>query len=134
MDLTAQMHELMPFTEMIGATALVATPEEVRLRLEWAPGRCTGGGLLHGGAILALADTAGGWCAFLNLPEGGTGTATTSSSTNFVRPITSGGVEAVARVLHAGRSAIVVVSDLLDDRGKLAARVTQSQAVLRGRE
>jgi 1,4-dihydroxy-2-naphthoyl-CoA hydrolase len=130
MDLTEQMYAAMPFTKVLGATAVAADRDEVRLRLEWTPGRCTSGGLLHGGATLALADAAGGWAGFLNLPEGASGTATTSSSTHFLRPVTAGAVEASARVLHAGRTAIVVVVDVTDDRGRLTARVTQSQAVL----
>ncbi|WP_246393871.1 PaaI family thioesterase [Pseudonocardia pini] len=132
MDLTDEMYAAMPFTRVLGAQAVAATPEEVRVRLAWTPERCTSGGLLHGGATLALADAAGGWCGFLNLPEGARGTATTSSSANFLRPVTGGAVEAVARVLNAGRSAIVVVVDVLDERGRLTARVTQSQAVLGG--
>ena len=129
MDLTEQMYAAMPFTRELGATALAADREEVRLRLEWTPERCTAGGLLHGGATLGLADAAGGWCGFLNLPEGATGTATTSSSAHFLRPVAGGGIEAVARVLNAGRTVIVVVVDVHDDRGRLTARVMQSQAI-----
>jgi 1,4-dihydroxy-2-naphthoyl-CoA hydrolase len=130
-ELTAQMHAVMPFTALIGATALRAGPEEVALRLEWGPGRCTSGGLLHGGVLMALADSAGGWCAFLGLPEGATGTATTSSNTHFLRPVTGGHVEAVARPLHVGRTVIVLDTEVRDAAGRIAARVTQSQAVLR---
>ena len=57
-----------------------ATPDEVIGRMAWAPERCTAGGVLHGGALMGLADSLGGVCAFLNLPEG-SGTATISSST-----------------------------------------------------
>ena len=87
-DLTAQMHAAMPFTAVLGATALKVGPDEVVLRLDWDATRCTSGGLLHGGALMALADAAGGWCAFLNLPDGATGTATVTSATNFLRPVT----------------------------------------------
>jgi 1,4-dihydroxy-2-naphthoyl-CoA hydrolase len=130
-ELTAQMHAVMPFTALIGATALRAGPEEVALRLEWGAGRCTSGGLLHGGALMALADSAGGWCALLALPEGATGTATTSSDTHFLRRVTGGHVEAVARPLHVGRTVIVLDTEVRDAAGRLAASVTQSQAVLR---
>ena len=130
-DPTALMHRLMPFTALLGATALRAEPHEVALRLDWDESRCTTAGLLHGGALMALADAAGGWCAFLNLPDGATGTATVTSATNFLRPVTSGHVEAVARVLHGGRSTIIVDTEVRDAAGKLAARVTQTQAVLR---
>jgi 1,4-dihydroxy-2-naphthoyl-CoA hydrolase len=130
-DLTTQLHSAMPFTVVLGATALRVGPDEVVLRLGWDATRCTSGGLLHGGALMALADAAGGWCAFLNLPDGATGTATVTSSTNFLRPVTGGHVEAVARPLNIGRTVIVLDIELRDAEGRLAARVTQTQAVLR---
>jgi 1,4-dihydroxy-2-naphthoyl-CoA hydrolase len=130
-DLTTQMHRAMPFTAVLGATALRAGPDGVALRLDWHVSRCTSGGLLHGGALMALADAAGGWCAFLNLPDGAAGTATVTSATNFLRPVTSGHVDAVASVLHAGRSTLVMDTEMRDAAGKRVARVTQTQAVLR---
>jgi 1,4-dihydroxy-2-naphthoyl-CoA hydrolase len=130
-ELTAQMHAAMPFTALLGATALRADRDEVVLRLGWDASRCTSDGLMHGGALMALADSAGGWCGFLNLPDGATGTATTSSTTHFLRPVTSGRVDAVARPLSVGRTVIVLDTELRDAAGKLAARVTQMQAVLR---
>ena len=131
-DLTATMHDLMPFTALIGAEAVSAGPDEVRLRLAWDPSRCTAGGLMHGGALMALADSAGGWCASLNLPDGATGTATVESKTNFLRGVTSGAIEAVSTVLHAGRTFIVVDTVVRDtERDRLVGRVTQTQAVLR---
>ena len=130
-ELTAQMHALMPFTALLGATAVQVSPEEVMLRLEWDATRCTTGGVMHGGALMALADAAGGWCAFLNLPDGATRTATTSSTTYFLRPVTQRHVYAVAQPLNVGRTMIVVDTELRDAAGKLAARVSQLQAVLR---
>ncbi|GAA1293602.1 PaaI family thioesterase [Pseudonocardia aurantiaca] len=130
-ELTAQMHAAMPFMALLGATAVQAGPDEVVLFLGWDATRCTTGGLMHGGALMALADAAGGWCAMLNLPDGATGTATTSSNTQFLRPVTAGHVEAVARPLKVGRTVIVLDTDLRDAAGTLAARVTQTQAVLR---
>lgn len=130
-DLTAQLHAAMPFTAVLGATALAVGPHEVVLRLDWDATRCTTGGLLHGGALMALADAAGGLCAFLNLPAGATGTATVTSATNFLRPVTGGHVEATARPLTAGRTVVVADTELRDAQGRLAARVTQTQAVLR---
>jgi 1,4-dihydroxy-2-naphthoyl-CoA hydrolase len=131
-ELTAQLHAAMPFTAVLGATALKVGPDEVVLRLDWDATRCTTAGLLHGGALMALADSAGGWCAFLNLPDGATGTATVTSATNFLRPVTGGHVEATARPLNIGRTVIVADTELRDAEGRLAARVTQTQAVLRG--
>jgi uncharacterized protein (TIGR00369 family) len=122
-----QLSELVPFEAFLGIELLEATPELVRARLAWAPERCTVGGILHGGALMGLADDCGGVCAFLNLPEGGTGTATIESKTNFLRGVREGNVTATTRPLHKGRSMIVVETELTRDDGKLAGKVTQTQ-------
>ena len=122
--------EIMPFTRTLGITCERWEPGEVRARLAWAAGLCTAGGALHGGAIMALADSAGGACAYLNLPDGAQGTTTVESKTNFLRGVRGGHVEAVARPLHKGRTLIVVETEVTDDRGRLVAKVTQSQLVL----
>ncbi len=119
----------MPFADTIGVEIDAVAAEEVRGGLAWAPERCTAGGVLHGGALIALADGLGGLCAYLNLPAGA-GTATIESKTNFFRPVREGRVTAVSRPLHVGRSVIVVETDLRDDAGRHVARVTQTQAVL----
>lgn len=119
----------MPFAAGLGIALDVAAPDEVRGRMAWAPERCTAGGVLHGGALMALADSLGGVCAFLNLPEGA-GTATISSATNMLRAVRGGEVLGLARPLHVGRSVIVVQTELRDDEDRLVAQVTQSQAVL----
>jgi uncharacterized protein (TIGR00369 family) len=121
----------MPFTAALGVTLDAARAGEVRGRLAWAPERCTTAGTMHGGALMALADSLGGLCAFLNLPPGA-GTATVSSSTVFTRAVREGEVIAVARPLHVGRSTIVVQTDLADQAGRRVAQVTQVQAVLGG--
>jgi uncharacterized protein (TIGR00369 family) len=128
---TAALHAAMPFTALLGATAVEVAPKEVRLGLDWDPNRCTVGGLLHGGALMGLADAAGGLCAFLNLPEGATGTATISSATNFLRGVRGGHVATVSRPLQVGRTVIVVETEVRDADGRIAAKVTQTQAVLR---
>ena len=103
----------------------------MRGTLAWAEERCTAGGILHGGALMGFADTLGGVCAFLNLPQGeGATTATVESKTNFFRAVREGTVTGVARPLHVGRSFIVVQTDLSDDEGRRVAQVTQTQAVL----
>ena len=129
-ELTKFMHETMPFTAVLGAEATKAEPDEVRAHLGWDPARCTAGGLMHGGVLMALADSVGAWCAFLHLPEGAN-TTTVESKTNFLRGVRGGKVEAIARPLHAGRTIIVIDTELRDDGGKLVARVTQTQAVLK---
>jgi uncharacterized protein (TIGR00369 family) len=82
---------------------------------------------MHGGAIMALADTCGAVCAYLNLPDGAVGTATIESKTNFLRALQSGAAIATTRPLHKGRTLIVVETEVARDDGKLAAKVTQTQ-------
>jgi 1,4-dihydroxy-2-naphthoyl-CoA hydrolase len=122
----------MPFAGLLGLEVVSASPEEVRARLDWDESRCTAGGILHGGALMGLADSSGGLCAFLNLPDGASGTATIESKSNFFRPVSDRYVEATSRVLHQGRSTIVVETELRDADGRLAAKITQTQAVLGG--
>ena len=122
------LNELVPFAAALGIELLEATPELVVSRLEWTPERCTTGGVMHGGALMALADNGGGVCAFLNLPEGAIGTATIESKTNFLRAVREGAVTASSRPLHAGRTMVVVETELVRDDGKLTAKVTQTQA------
>jgi uncharacterized protein (TIGR00369 family) len=129
-ELTAQVAAASPFTAFLGIEMMSASPHEVRARLAWSEDRCTAGGVLHGGALMGLADNVGGFCAFLNLPEGSVGTATIESKTNFFAPVRDGYVHAVSRPLHTGRRTVVVDTELYDDAGKLVARVTQTQAVL----
>ena len=122
----------MPFSLAIGAEIETATADEVTGRLAWSAERCTIGGALHGGALMALADSLGAICAFLNLPDGATGTSTIESKTNFFRGVREGHVAATSRPLHVGRTTIVVQTDLVDGTsGKAVAQVTQTQAVLR---
>lgn len=119
----------MPYAAHLGITLDSATPEEVVGHLEWTEDLCTAAGLLHGGALMSLADTAGAVCAFLCLPEGAN-TATTSSTSHLVRAVRDGSVTATARPLHRGRSNIVVQTQLTDAQGRLVAQTTQTQAVL----
>jgi 1,4-dihydroxy-2-naphthoyl-CoA hydrolase len=117
----------MPFAERLGLRVETATKEEVRGSLEWAEELCTAGGVLHGGALMAAADSVGALCAFLNLPEGAT-TATIESKTNFFRAVRGGTVSLIATPLHVGRTSIVVQTDVWDN-GKRVALVIQTQAV-----
>ncbi|MET9211195.1 MULTISPECIES: PaaI family thioesterase [unclassified Nocardia] len=127
---TTLFHASMPFTERLGVEVLEHGPEVVRSRLAWDESLCTLGGALHGGVLMSLADATGAVCAFLNLPEGKQGTTTVESKTNFVRAVRSGYAVATARPLHAGRSFIVVETEIHDDAGKLVGKTTQTQAVL----
>ena len=124
-----ELMALVPFSATLGMELVSATPEEVVGRLAWRPELCTTGGALHGGALMALADNLGGVCAYLNLPRGA-GTATISSSTNFMRAVREGHVTGTTRPLRVGRTVIVVQSDLRDDAGQLVVQTTQAQAVI----
>jgi 1,4-dihydroxy-2-naphthoyl-CoA hydrolase len=122
--------QVAPLAGLLGIELTRSDPEEVRGGMDWAPERCTANGVLHGGALMAFADTLGGVCAFLNLPDGATTTATVESKTNFFRAVREGRVEAVTKPLHIGRSFIVVQTDVLDGEQRRVAQVTQTQAVL----
>ena len=119
-----------PLCATLGITADVARPDAVVLRLDWAPNLCTGNDVLHGGMVMALADSAGGVCAFLNLPEGAGGTATIESKTNFLAATRSGTIKAHCHPLHIGKRVIVLETEVRGDDGKLAAKVLQTQAIL----
>ncbi len=123
---------LMPFAATCGIHISSATPSEVRGELAWAAERCTAGGVMHGGALMTLADTVGAACAVLNLPAGAS-TATIESKTNFLRGLKGGNAHAVATPIHVGRTTIVVQTDIRDDEGQRVALVTQTQAVIAGR-
>ncbi len=123
----------MPFCATLGVRADKYTAQEVELSLDWAPEVCTTNGILHGGVIMALADSAGGACALLNLPKDASGTSTIESKTNFVGAVRSGTVTAIATPLHVGGTTIVVETSVRDASGRLVAKVTQSQIVLRPR-
>jgi uncharacterized protein (TIGR00369 family) len=131
-SLTAQVCAAMPLCATLGVTASEFAGARVVLHLDWAAELCTSGDLLHGGAIMALADAAGGGCAFLNLPDGAVGTSTIESKTNFFRGVKAGTVTASATPLHVGSTTIVIETEVTND-DRLVAKVTQTQAVLRPR-
>lgn len=130
-DLTRLAHQSMTFAAQIGLEILSGSPSEVVGRAVWGPDRLTAGGALHGGYLMALADSMGGMCAFLNLPQGA-GTSTIESKTNFFRGVTEGEVTITSAPVHVGRTTIVVQTDIARGDGKLVSRTIQTQAVLGG--
>src|SRR3954454_7133610 len=118
---------LMPFAGHLGLVLDEADAGRVIIRLDWAPHLCTTGGILHGGVLMSLADSAGALVTFLGLPEGAT-TATASSSTQLMRPVTGGTVRAVAVPLHRGRTTVTAQTSVFDDAERLVAQTTQVQA------
>ncbi len=124
------VRKLIPFADVLGIDVDSATKDEVRARMSHRPELCTTANVMHGGAIMAFADTIGAVCASLNLPEGAM-TTTIESKTNFFRAVTAGEVVGITTPLHVGRRTIVVQTKVeRADDGKAVALVTQTQAVL----
>jgi 1,4-dihydroxy-2-naphthoyl-CoA hydrolase len=130
-EATTLIRTAMPFCATLGMRATAADPGEVRVEIDWAPGLCTTGDVLHGGVVMALADSAGATCAYLNLPDGAAGTTTIESKSNFLGAVRAGTATAAATPLHVGGATIVVETVVSDDRGRPVAKVTQTQMVLR---
>ena len=125
--------EILPFARLMGVETLEARPQRIRLRLFVRGDLCTTGSILHGGAIMALADTAGALGASLNLPEGAR-TTTLESKTNFVGSARAGtAVMVEATPLHLGRRTSVWQTRVEDEAGRLVAMVTQTQLTLEPR-
>src|SRR6516162_10196277 len=122
------MVAMMPFAQHLGLTVEEAGPDKVIARLAWAPHLCTSGGVMHGGVLMSLADTAGALVTFLGLPEGAT-TATITSTSQLFRPVSRGTVRAVAIPLHRGRTTVTAQTSLYDAEQRLVAQTTQIQAV-----
>lgn len=125
--------DLLPFALTVGIEPVTIELDEVVLRLDWDAPLCTTGGILHGGALMTLADCAGALSAFLNLPEDGTGTLTVESKSNFFRPVRSGYVLATARPVHRGRTLTIVETEIRDGGGELVAKTSQTQMTTRAR-
>jgi uncharacterized protein (TIGR00369 family) len=119
---------LMPFAGQLDLILEEAGPDRVIARLDWAPHLCTSGGIMHGGVLMSLADTAGALVTFLGLPEGAT-TATITSTSQLFRPVLRGTVRAVSVPLHRGRTTVTAQTSLHDSEQRLVAQTTQIQAV-----
>jgi 1,4-dihydroxy-2-naphthoyl-CoA hydrolase len=127
---TQQLHGLIPLAATLDIRLAEATPGRVVCELDHRPELCTAGGILHGGALMTLADTGGAVCAFLNLPDGAAGTTTVESKTNLLAAARDGVVTATSTPLHAGRRFVVIETELRAGE-RLVAKTTQTQAVLR---
>jgi len=121
-----------PLARLLGIEVVEARADRVLARLTVREEVCTSGGILHGGAFMALADTAGAIGASLNLRPGD-GTTTIESKTNFLGSAPIGAVvTAEALPVHVGRRSSVWQTRITNDAGKLLALVTQTQLVLHG--
>lgn len=121
--------QLIPLAATLGVDLAEAGPGKVVGTLRWREDLCTTMGVLHGGTLMAFADTLGAVCASLNLPEGAI-TTTIESKTNFFRAVTGGTVTGTSTPLHVGRRTIVVQTEIAREDGKPVALVTQTQAVI----
>ena len=118
------------FSRLLGLEVTEATPDRVRAELVVRPELCTRPEILHGGALMALADNLGTLACVLNLPEGQR-TTTLESKTNFFASIPIGQTAyAETTALHKGRRTLVWQTRITRDDGKLAALVTQTQMVI----
>jgi uncharacterized protein (TIGR00369 family) len=126
---TARLRSLMPFAELLDIRVATAGSQGVVLELDWRPELCTADGVLHGGALMALADSASATCAFLNLPDGAAGTTTVESKINLLAPARAGVVSAHSTPLRVGRRFIVLETEV-SASGRLIAKTMQTQAVL----
>lgn len=128
--LEAMQQRLQPlFPGLMGITFTEIGEERVVATLQVRPDLCTAGGILHGGAQMAFADTLGAVGTFVNLPDG-KGTTTVDSSTKFIGAAKVGSTvtgESVA--LHRGRTTMVWQTMIRREDGKLCAVVTQTQLV-----
>ena len=120
----------LPFSDLMGLKILEVTREKVTAELPVRAELCTRPAMLHGGAVMAFADTLGAIATVANLPEG-VGTTTIESKTNFFAAILEGDTaKAECTPLHRGRTTMVWQTRITRGDGKLAAIVTQTQLVL----
>jgi uncharacterized protein (TIGR00369 family) len=118
------------FPGLMGMQLTEVTPERIVASMEVRPDLCTVGETLHGGALMAFADTLGGIATFVNL-EGGARTTTIESKTNFLRAIPVGTrVIGECTPLHRGKTTMVWQTLVKSENGKLCAVVIQTQMVL----
>jgi 1,4-dihydroxy-2-naphthoyl-CoA hydrolase len=118
------------FPEKLGMRFTHAGKDELRAEIEVTRDLCTLPGRMHGGALMAFADTLGAYGTVLNLPAGHT-TTTIESKTNFFSAGIEGGkVIATTTPVHRGRSTMVWQTRIERDDGKLVALITQTQMVL----
>lgn len=131
MDILSVLQEKMPpFSKLLGITFLSATPERVTAEMKVSEDLCTTPRVLHGGAIMAFADTLGACATVLNLPQGA-GTTTIESKTNFLAPAPVGTkVTGECEAVHRGKRTMVWQTRITAESGRLVAIVTQTQMVL----
>jgi 1,4-dihydroxy-2-naphthoyl-CoA hydrolase len=131
MDYLATLQSIkLPFADVLGIQYIEATPDRVKAQLTVRDELCTIPAILHGGAIMAFADTLGAAATFINLPSGAS-TTTIESKTNFFAPApVNTTVTGECTPLHKGKRTMVWQTRITGESGKLLAVVTQTQMVL----
>ena len=132
MATTASIQEVLNplFPGLMGIQLMEVTPERVVASMEVRPDLCTTGKVLHGGAIMAFADTLGAVGTIANLQKD-TRTTTIESKTNFLRAAPEGTrITGECTAFHRGKTTMVWQTQIKTDTGKLCAVVTQTQLVL----
>ena len=121
----------LPYARLLGIEIVEASKEGISGRMKVRAEMCTGGSILHGGAIMSFADTLGAFGAMHVLPEGATGTTTLESKTNFLGSAKEGEtVLARCTPVHVGRRTSVWQTKITTEAGRNVALVTQTQMVL----
>lgn len=130
-DLLATLNRSpLPFAQLLGIRLLSAAPECVTAEMTVREELCTSPAVLHGGALMAFADTLGACATLINLPAGA-GTTTIESKTNFLAPAPAGTiVKGECSAIHRGRRTMVWQTRVTNPAGRLLAIVTQTQMVL----
>jgi len=127
----ADLADALPFAALLGVDISNAEPDEVIGAMQVRPDLCTAGDRLHGGALMAFADSLAGIGAFLNLPDGAEGTTTVESKTNFTGAAPVGAVlTGVATPLKVGRRVSVWQTRITTENSNLVGLVIQTQLVL----
>ena len=130
MDIGKRILGNQPFPTLMGVEVLSAEKDAVHAKLVVRPDLCTAGNIMHGGAIMAFADTLGAIGTVLNIPREA-GTTTIESKTNFLSAAREGTtVHAEATPVHVGKKTCVFQTRITREDGKLVAIVTQTQMVL----
>jgi 1,4-dihydroxy-2-naphthoyl-CoA hydrolase len=131
LDLLDRVNETkLPFAELLGIAFVSASPDRIVAEMTVREDLCTIPAVLHGGAIMAFADTLGAMGTLVNLPQGA-GTTTIESKTNFVAPASVGTrVIGETTPVHRGRRTMIWQTRISTSEGRLVALVTQTQLVL----
>ena len=131
MDLLDRVNDTkLPFAELLGIAFVSASPDRIVAEMTVRDDLCTRPAVLHGGAIMAFADTLGAMGTIVNLPQGA-GTTTVESKTNFIAPAPVGTrVIGETTPVHRGRRTMIWQTRISTSEGRLVALVTQTQLVL----